>query len=331
MLFWLFIITILISFAGTFLIIKVARRRNILDFPNPRSSHSIPTPRAGGLAIVFSWYIGILGLKHLNLIDHDLFLALMAGGILAFVGFLDDLFSIKPWIRIIFQVLTVSLGLYFLKGVEFLYLDNGIIVQSVLLSILAVIAGVWFINLYNFLDGIDGYASVEAICIAAGLYLMTQNPVLLILILSVAGFLIWNWPLAKIFMGDTGSTQLGYIFVILAIHFNNNLHFSILGLSILSSLFWFDASLTLWRRWRNKEKLSQAHKKHAYQRIVQYGYSHQKTILISICINAFFILLVFLSENNFISYFIMLPLCLIINYFLNKQVDRRFPFEYTRT
>lgn len=327
MLTWLLILIVILSFAGTFIIIKVALRRNIMDIPNIRSSHSVPKPRGGGLAIVFSWYIGLVGLKYLNLIEPNLFYALISGSLLAIVGFLDDLYSIKPWIRILFQLVTVVLGIWFLKGFTLLYLNDFAINFPIILSLISIIAAVWFINLYNFLDGIDGYASVEAISIALGMFIITRNPVFLILILAVFGFLIWNWPEAKIFMGDIGSTQLGYILVILGIFFNNNQEFNILGLLILSSLFWVDASLTLYRRWRNKEKLTQAHNKHAYQRITQSGFSHRKTILISIFINIVFMTLAILSEKDILSYYITFPLCIIINCLLINQIDKQVPFS----
>lgn len=327
MLAWLLILIVILSFAGTFLTIRVALRKNILDVPNVRSSHSTPTPRGGGLAIVLSWYIGLIGLKYLDLIEPDLFYALISGSVLAVVGFLDDLFSIKPWIRILIQLFTVILGMYFLRGFNFLYINGFELSFPVILTVISVIGAVWFINLYNFLDGIDGYASTEAISIALGMFIITKNPIFLVLILSVLGFLIWNWPKAKIFMGDIGSTQLGYIFVILGIYFNNNQEFNILGLLILSSLFWFDASLTLLRRWRNNEKLSLAHKKHAYQRIVQSGFSHRKAILFSILVNFVFISFVVLSEKNLLPYYVTFPLCILINYLLIKQIDKRMPFS----
>ena len=325
----LLIIILILSFTGTFIIIKVAVKKNILDIPNIRSSHSKPTPRGGGIAIVLSWYFGLIGLKLFDLIELHLFYALLSGFLLAFISFLDDLYSIKPWIRILFQIFTVIIGISFINGFTMLYLNDLVITFPIILSIVAVIGAIWFINLYNFMDGIDGYASVEAILIASGMYLVTKNPVFLILIVSVLGFLVWNWPKAKIFMGDVGSTQLGYILVILGIYFNNNRELNILGWMTLVSLFWVDATLTLLRRWRYRERLSLAHKKHAYQRIVQSGFSHQKTILFAVFINLVFMTLVFLSEKAIIQYFISFPLSIVINYFLIKQIDYRLPFSKT--
>lgn len=322
----LLIFVLVISFTATIIVRRVALKRNILDVPNIRSSHTQPTPRGGGIAILIAWYIGLFWLKYFDLIELSLFFALISGFILAIVSFLDDIFSLKPWIRILFQMITVILGLYLIGGLKILYFDKTTFFIPYILNIIIIIVAIWYINLYNFLDGIDGYASIEAISIALGMYLVVGNTILLILIFSIMGFLVWNWPRAKIFMGDIGSTQLGYIFVILGIYFNNKMEFNIIGLLILASLFWFDATLTLYRRWRNSEKLSQAHKKHAYQRIVQFGFSHRKTVFISIFVNLFFIGLIILSERYKISYFITFSCCMIINFILVKMVDNRFPF-----
>jgi UDP-N-acetylmuramyl pentapeptide phosphotransferase/UDP-N-acetylglucosamine-1-phosphate transferase len=324
--FYLFVLIIAISFSATFVIRKIALQKKIMDIPNERSSHSQPTPRGGGIAIVFAWYTGIFLLYYFRLIDNELFYALISGFVLAFVSFLDDVITLKPWIRILIQLLTVVSGLYFIDGLKVLYIGDFKIPFPYALNLVIIIGAIWYINLYNFLDGIDGYASVEAVAIASGIYLITGNIVLLILIFSVLGFLIWNWPKAKIFMGDIGSTQLGYIIIILSIYFNNNLEFNFIGFLILGSLFWFDATITLYRRWRNHEKLSEAHKKHAYQRINQYGYSHQKIILISIFLNIIFIGLVFLSERLNVSYLVTITTCMFINAFIVIFVDKRFPF-----
>jgi UDP-N-acetylmuramyl pentapeptide phosphotransferase/UDP-N-acetylglucosamine-1-phosphate transferase len=322
----LLIFVLIISFTATLIVRKIALRRNLLDIPNYRSSHTQPTPRGGGIAILIAWYFGLFWLQYFKLIETNLFLALISGFILALVSLMDDIFTIKPWIRILFQLLSVLSGIYFIGGMKILFLNDFKFIVPFALNLIFVIGAIWYINLYNFLDGIDGYASTEAISIAAGMYMITGNPVLLLLIFSVLGFLIWNWPRAMIFMGDIGSTQLGYIFVILGIYFNNNVELNVIGLLILTSLFWFDATLTLYRRWKNNEKLSQAHKKHAYQRIVQFGFSHQKTIIISVFVNLIFIGLLYLSENDKVSYLITLPTCLIINAIITKMINYRFPF-----
>jgi Fuc2NAc and GlcNAc transferase len=143
----------------------------------------------------------------------------------------------------------------------------------------------------------------------------------------VGGFLCWNWPKAKIFMGDVGSTQLGFILVVLGIYFHNKLQFSILNWIMLTSPFWFDATLTLIRRMRNKEKLSEAHRKHAYQRIVQAGFSHEKVNFFLILINLFIITLIIFYREVKILQIPIFVFSLLIFYLITKAVDRRVPFE----
>ncbi|MEI6050833.1 MAG: glycosyltransferase family 4 protein [Bacteroidota bacterium] len=316
-----------LSLVLTYLIRHFALRHKILDIPNERSSHTNPTPRGGGLAIVLTWYIGISILFYLKYLDNNLYMALMSGVFLAGVSIVDDLLGLKPFTRLSVQVLTAVLAFFFLKGIDPVDISGFAISTKLLLYPIAVIGIVWFINLFNFLDGIDGYASLEAVVISSAMYLFTGNAICLVLIAPVFGFLYWNWPGAKIFMGDIGSTQLGFILIILGIYFHNNAELSIIHWVMLSSLFWFDATLTLFRRWRNKEKLTVAHRKHAYQRAVQSGLSHQKTIIISVLINFIIVGLVFLSR---VYEGMVMPLFLInvlFLYAITKLIDKKIPFK----
>lgn len=317
---------ILLSFIMTFVIIRVALKHKILDVPNERSSHIVPTPRGGGLAIVVSWFIGITVMRCLDLIESNLYFALISGILLAIVSLIDDVLSLSPYIRLLTQILTALISLWFLKGITEVTFAGLSIDSKFILYPIVLIGIVWFINLFNFLDGIDGYASLEAIVVAIAIYLFTGSIINLILICSITGFLIWNWPKARIFMGDIGSTQLGFILVTLGIYFHNSSQLSIIHWIMLSSLFWFDATLTLFRRWKNREKLSVAHRKHAYQRAVQSGFSHLKTILFSLGINIVIIGLVIIvrKQPDF-----LIPLYLINMLFLwiiVKIIDRRVPF-----
>jgi Fuc2NAc and GlcNAc transferase len=129
-------------------------------------------------------------------------------------------------------------------------------------------------------------------------------------------------------MGDVGSTQLGFILVVLGIYFHNMLEFSILNWMMLTSPFWFDATLTLFRRWRNKEKLSEAHRKHVYQRIVQAGFSHEKVNIFLILINLFIITLIIIYREIKFLQIPIFALSLVIFYLITKSVDRRVPFKW---
>jgi len=315
-----------LSFILTYIIKKLASRLNVIDIPNERSSHIIPTPRGGGLSIVIAWYLGISVLYYFNLIEKQLYFSLLCGVLLAVIGLVDDVINLSPFIRLISQIITVLAAFIFLKGIEPAQFAGFEINYNYILYPITIIGMVWFINLYNFLDGIDAYVSIETIFLAAAFYFFTGDLITLILAASVLGFLFWNWPKAKIFMGDVGSTQLGFIIVVLGIYFHNEAELSILYWILLSAPFWFDATLTLYRRWRNQEKLSEAHKKHTYQRIVQAGFSHLKTDLYLILINLFIFGLVFLSIVHEFLYIPSLIIILILLFVITKQVDKRKSF-----
>src|SRR3989339_32549 len=293
-----------LSLGLTYLVRQLALKKNIIDNPNERSSHTVPTPRGGGVAIVLTWFGGLTYLFLHKQIETNLFFALLSGVVLALVSLLDDVFDLKPKVRILAQAISALGALYFLGGFQFSPNFHSPIVFW-LLNIGVFIGIIWFINLFNFLDGIDAYASQEAILVSLGIFFIVGQPILWVLMASVAGFLVWNWPKAKIFMGDIGSTQLGFILVILGIYSHNTSQFSIIHWVMISSLFWFDATLTLFRRWRNNEKLSVAHRKHVYQRAVQSGMSHNKTILISLVLNIVIGGFIFISAE---IDFLMVPL-----------------------
>lgn len=304
----------------------ISQKRNILDIPNERSSHTTPTPRGGGLAIVIAWYFGISVLYLLELLNRSLFFALLSGLLLACISLIDDIIDLKPSIRLFSQLITVLVAFIFLKGIQPVPVFGKEIFPSVILYAITIIGMVWFINLFNFLDGIDGYASIEAITLVLAFYLFTGHNINLILIASVLGFLFWNWPKAKIFMGDVGSTQLGFIIVVLGVYFHNENRLSISYWLILSAPFWFDATLTLFRRWRNKEKLSQAHRKHIYQRLVQSGYSHLKVDIFLILLNTLLTVLVFICIKYNLPQILLLILTLSVLYIITLYVDKRKPF-----
>jgi len=316
----------ILSYFLTWLVRIIALHRNIIDIPNERSSHLTPTPRGGGIAIVIAWYTGITILFLTGNLDRDLFLALMSGIALAAISLADDIISLKPVIRLLAQLVTALVAYYFLGGINSVVLFSNIIIPDVVAYPLAIIGITWFINLYNFLDGIDGYASIEAIMMGIFFFLLTGSLPGAVLTASVAGFLIWNWPKAKIFMGDVGSTQLGFILIILGIWFHNEQKLSILWWLVLTIPFWFDATLTLLRRLKNREKISEAHKKHIYQRLHQSGFSHLKVDILLVILN----LLLFAGVWALNPYtFLQLPLLLItsiIMYGIARYTDRRLPF-----
>jgi Fuc2NAc and GlcNAc transferase len=309
------------------LIRRFALKKKIVSIPNERSLHVIPTPLGGGLAIVISWYIGISILFFSAVIESNLYFALLSGVLLTIVSLIDDLIDLKPAIRLFFHFVTAIIAFIFLGGLRQLIIPGIEMNYLFIVYPLAIVGMVWFINLFNFMDGVDGFASLEAITICLVLYILSGSIINILLIACISGFLFWNWPKAKIFMGDVGSTQLGFILIVLGIYFHNTYQFSILNWIMLSSPFWFDATLTLYRRWRNGEKLGEAHRKHVYQRVVQSGFSHLKVNLFLLIINAFVVIMILIYREIKFLQIPLFVLTLAFFYLLTKQVDRRVPFK----
>ncbi len=328
MIFWLLVLGCgCLSWGLTWLVRSWAIRKAILDHPNERSSHTIATPRGGGIALAISWFIGLIILFIKRDIPEPLFLALLCGLPVAVIGLLDDLITMTPKLRILIQIAAAIAAIVFLGGLQNLDLGFTMLSFTLVFSVAAVLGIVWFTNLFNFLDGIDGYISAEVIFIGLALYIVNGIMLPLLLVAVTTGFLLWNWQPAKIFMGDVGSTLLGFSLAVIAIYYQNEHVLSIPVMLILSSVFWFDATVTLFRRMRNKEILHLAHRKHAYQRIVQAGFSHQKTVIWAFVLNLIGLGLVLLANNyaNYVCLFLLFDLVLLT--FVLKYIDGKKAFR----
>jgi len=315
------------SFILTYLVKLMAEKKQLLDIPNERSSHTVSTPRGGGMAIAIVWFFGISYLFYFDKIESELYYALMTGVLIAIVSFLDDIFTLKSTPRMLVQALSTAIALYFIGGLSEIDFGFFTLQNQVVLNGIAFIGILWFINLFNFIDGINGYSSSGAIMFSLGLYFFVGDTILLVLVLSTLGFIFWNWGKAKIFMGDVGSTLLGFTIPILIIHYNNTSEFSILNGLILTGVFWFDATFTLFKRFLNKEQLSKAHKNHAYQRIVQYGFSHQKTSLLAIGLHIvlFFLAAISNQNNDFVVMFLLSAMGML--FFVYQLIGTKKPFK----
>lgn len=314
----IYITLFFISFTLTYLIKNYAIKKSLVAQVTDRSSHTTPTPHGGGIAIAVTWFIGITYLYYTNSIEPILYFALMVGIIISVISYLDDLYELSAKTRILVQGLVAGLGLYLLGGFESLNLALFSLENQIFTNIFAFFMIIWFINLYNFLDGIDGYAGSEAIFLSLAGFLFFGDAHFLVLIFSVLGFLIWNWHKAKIFMGDVGSTLLGYNIAIFTIYYANQEASNFWIWMSLFGVFWFDATLTLFRRYTNGEKLSQAHKEHAYQKLTQYGFSHSKVVLYSLLINTILFVLVYYSTNIFLAFILATILLLALYLYISK-------------
>jgi len=300
----LYLILFIVSFSLTYTIKNYAIKKSLVAEVNERSSHTVPTPHGGGIAIAVTWFTGLSYLFYTNAIESSLYYALMAGAVLAVVSYLDDLYELSPKVRLITQSSVALGGIVALGGLHSLDFGLFSIENQLLTNIIAFIAIIWFINLYNFLDGIDGYAGSEALFLAVAGFILFGGAHFLVLAAAVLGFLVWNWHRAKIFMGDVGSTLLGYTVAVFTIYYANQEASNLWVWIILFGVFWFDATLTLIRRKRNGEQLSQAHKKHAYQRLNQSGWAHDKVVLAAMGVNVVLFGLVYFLSNIFIAFIV---------------------------
>lgn len=159
-------------------------KKSLVATVNERSSHTTPTPHGGGIALAITWFIGLFYLFIANQIEQNLFYALLFGAVISIVSFFDDIYELSPKIRLIAQSIVAIGGLYFLGGFETLAFGIFDISNPIFTNIFAFFMIIWFINLYNFLDGINGYAGSEAIFLAlAGFILFSGNH---FLVLAVA-------------------------------------------------------------------------------------------------------------------------------------------------
>ena len=294
---WIFLIALLSASVLTGLLRRYALATRLIDIPNARSSHNSPTPRGGGLSIVIVFLLGLPVLSMMGVLAPEAVWAIFgAGAWVALVGFLDDHGHIPARWRLLAHFIGAAWGLYYLGGLPPLVFSlptSSLGMQTIdpgwFGQIFAILYLVWLLNLYNFMDGIDGLASIEAITVCLGgalLYLSGSEtsgqwtaPVLLAM--TVAGFLFWNFPPARIFMGDAGSGFLGIVlglFSIQASWINPQFFWSWL---ILLGVFIVDATWTLFRRFLRGEKIYEAHRSHAYQYASRYYESH-KTVSLAI-------------------------------------------------
>ncbi|HIC12372.1 MAG TPA: glycosyltransferase family 4 protein [Sulfurimonas sp.] len=319
----IYIFLLLLSFTLTYLIKNYYIKHTFFDEVNERSSHSVPTPHGGGIAIAVVWFIGLFYLYFTNEINTSLFFALLVGIIISIVSFFDDLYDLSPKVRLIAQAVVALGGLYFLGGFHSLGFSFFSIDNQIFTNIFAFFLIVWFINLYNFLDGINGYAGSEMVFLSAAGFLLFGGAHFLVLIAATLGFLVWNYGNAKIFMGDVGSTLLGYNVAIFTLYYANQTSNNFWIWIILFGLFVFDATFTLLRRKLNHEKLSQAHKKHAYQRLQQSGWSHTKVTTYSIGVNLILFCIVYFINNLFVAFLTSL----ILLYAIMRFIDSKKEFE----
>lgn len=285
---------VVLAAAGlTGLAIRYARFRQLIDQPGLRRSHDQPTVRGGGIAILLSLSISVLLLSHLDQLDlwvaYWFLLAVMPIGLL---GWLDDHHSLGFKLRLMGQAGIGSLLLVGLLASELTLPSVLPTWQMVGLAILNVLAFCWTINLVNFMDGSNGLASMQGLfCSLMLAWLLAQAGaadaalISLILAASILGFLPWNWPRARVFMGDSGSYAIGAALAALITLAWWQQHLSLAQLILVPSVFVVDTTATLILRVMRSGQWYTAHREHAYQRLIRAGHSHTRVLLIYSLIN----------------------------------------------
>lgn len=312
-----------LNFLFTRWFIRYAKVKRITDYPVERSSHSNPTPRGGGVGFVFFILGSFLVLGGLNFVKMGSGLFLFAGllATISLIGWLDDKKDLSRKFRFGIQFISALAVLLFISGFTEFSLP---FIAPFHLGFFGIVIGiVWLTgvtNIYNFMDGVDGLSSVQAIGAALGwslFFYLNEEPLLISMSLSVvagvSAFLFFNWPSAKIFMGDVGSLFLGFLFgafpfYAASISEEITVSFAIWIAALLLWPFLFDGAFTIVRRLINGENIFEAHRSHLYQRLNIIGWGHKKVTLLY----SFFIVLsilcsfLFSTGNEWIQLFSIL-------------------------
>ena len=277
----------------------LSMRLTLLDIPNERSSHSAPTPRGGGLAIVATSSIGFAVAALLGILDTGLALALLVGGLaVAIVGFLDDRRGLPASVRLAVHAGAAVLALHLLGGTPLLQVGSNVVELDGVWYPVSVLGVLWTLNLFNFMDGIDGIAASEAVFVSLaggvlGLFIGISSGIAVaasVLAGCCIGFLMWNWPPARIFMGDVGSGYLGFVIAVLAIASAVEHPVMVPVWLVLGALFFVDATVTLMRRLARGERVYEAHRLHAYQWLARRWGSHARVTMCFVFANLIIIL-----------------------------------------
>ena len=284
-----FILIIMFSYLGVYLIRRYADKREWLDQPNERSSHKVPTPRGGGIVIV----IFVLGTGLWSALATGLergLIYVVGGAVIAWLGWRDDLHSLSPRLRFIVQGIVAAGSIY---GLGYFKVVTIPMVGALHLGLVGIlITFLWIIgltNAYNFMDGIDGMAGGVALSAGIGWMWLASNMhntfafwVALAITASSLGFLGHNWTPAKIFMGDVGSTFLGYSFAVLPLIASTHGGDALMLGTLLMWTIIMDTGVTFIGRLLKRENVFAPHRSHLYQRLVIAGYKHETISLLYI-------------------------------------------------
>ena len=280
--------TVLASLLFCGLYLRLARRWQILDTPNARSSHLLPTPHGGGAPMLLAFCLGLM-LTSVWMGPWPVTYLQLAGIalVLMLLGIADDVWSLS--VRLRFAIYGISCLAAVLLLVTLPVTGNASL--DALLLVAAAVAILWLVNLYNFMDGIDGIAAIQCLlACAAAAFLASRGGgrdyalFCLLLAASQLGFLLWNWPPARLFMGDAGSIPTGFLLAGLALTGASQGGPGLACWSILLAVFITDTSWTLLWRIISRQAFTRPHRLHAYQRLSRRWGSHLKVDMVLVAI-----------------------------------------------
>jgi len=283
-----------LSWLLTAMVRRYALAHDVLDHPNARSSHSVPTPRGGGVAIVASFLLATTILGVAGVVERDLAVALLGAGLLvAVLGFVDDHAPIPARWRFLGHAAAAAWVVWWMGRIPAVPLFGTPVELGLAATLLSIFYLTWMPNLFNFMDGIDGIAAIEAVTVALGgafVWTLVGNGngwvLALVFAACVAGFLVWNFPPARIFMGDAGSGFLGLVIGALSLWCGQSAPHLFWAWFILLGCFMVDGTTTLVRRVRRHDKFNEAHRSHAYQYAARKHGSHKRVSVAFLAITA---------------------------------------------
>ncbi|CAM2067065.1 Glycosyltransferase family 4 protein [Sulfidibacter corallicola] len=274
-----------VSMLGTGWLAVFLRRRGQVDVPNERSSHRVPTPRGGGLAVIFALVLGFEVTRFVDQLPFDGFFY-VALALVSLMGYLDDKYRLSPMLRLVIYFSAAAIITFSRSWIDLIPLPPPFNLDwgwwRYPMSMIWIVG---VLNLTNFLDGIDGYLGVQTVIVGLGLCLLFQTETALqigmILIAAALGFLVHNWHPAKIFLGDVGSVSLGFIFAVTPFYLGGGpIEYRVFLVGMLLWFFLSDGTFTIVRRLIAGEKIWNPHHKHLYQRLTEVGWSHRRIVAV---------------------------------------------------
>ncbi len=279
-----FSLATIITWILLFPVTRIAKRLKIMDIPGHRSSHKTPIPRIGGTGIIIGVIIASLIVCR---ITPSLIVAVSLGGVVAVVSFLDDIFSLPSILRLVVHLLGAGLVIYLIgleiPAIGLPFPQHAEPLPKIVGLILATLFVVGFLNFFNFMDGINGISSAQGVIggiTLSILFAMHANANSVVISAAIAGgclgFLPHNFPKAKIFMGDVGSTALGFALAMLTVVGASRTSIPWVAYMLPFSLYLYDGTFTVIKRISRRENFMKPHREHHYQLLIRSGWSHAK-------------------------------------------------------